>query len=158
MAEKGHNFSGAERAAILLMSMGEEHAASVLRRMGPRQVQKVGTAMSSLSNISGEQINSVVQEFLQLMQGQGAIQVGGENYVRKVLTQAFGDENADTVINSVLNGQESKGLQALQWYKEGKMAQLADYCKKDVLITRDLFLHGLENGFFICRPRLTDFF
>jgi flagellar motor switch protein FliG len=115
MAEEGHKFSGAERAAILLMSMGEEHAARVLRRMGPRQVQKVGSAMSSLKNISSEQINGVVREFLNQVQGQGTIQVGGENYVRKVLTQAFGDDNADTVINRVLDGTGSRGLEALQW-------------------------------------------
>ncbi len=41
------------------------------------------------------------------------------------------------------------GLQALKWYKEGKIEEICDYCKKDVILTRDLFLFGLENGFFL---------
>jgi DEAD/DEAH box helicase domain-containing protein len=39
------------------------------------------------------------------------------------------------------------GLQALQWYKEGKIDQIVEYCKKDVEVTKNLFLHGAERGF-----------
>ncbi len=41
------------------------------------------------------------------------------------------------------------GLQALKWYKEGRIDLIQHYCKKDVEITRDLFIHGLEQGFFL---------
>jgi DEAD/DEAH box helicase domain-containing protein len=41
------------------------------------------------------------------------------------------------------------GLQALKWYKEGRMDDIAQYCKKDVEITRDLFLFGLKKGYLI---------
>lgn len=39
------------------------------------------------------------------------------------------------------------GLQALQWYKEGRMEEIIEYCKKDVEVTKNLFLHGAERGF-----------
>ena len=39
------------------------------------------------------------------------------------------------------------GLLSLQWFKEGKMAQIIEYCIKDVEITRDVFLYGLKNGY-----------
>lgn len=38
------------------------------------------------------------------------------------------------------------GLQSLRWVKEGRMDLVREYCKKDVEVTRDLFLHGLKNG------------
>jgi DEAD/DEAH box helicase domain-containing protein len=41
------------------------------------------------------------------------------------------------------------GLQSLQWFKEGKMEEIISYCKKDVEITRDLFLFGLANGYLL---------
>lgn len=41
------------------------------------------------------------------------------------------------------------GLQSLQWFKEGKMEEIISYCRKDVEITRDLFLFGLANGYLL---------
>jgi DEAD/DEAH box helicase domain-containing protein len=45
------------------------------------------------------------------------------------------------------------GLQALQWYKEGKIREICEYCRQDVEITRDLFYHGLEKGYFLFRNK-----
>jgi DEAD/DEAH box helicase domain-containing protein len=39
------------------------------------------------------------------------------------------------------------GLQALKWWKEGKIREIIDYCKEDVRLTRDLYLYGKENGY-----------
>ncbi len=45
------------------------------------------------------------------------------------------------------------GLQALQWYKEGRLDLISEYCRQDVEITRDLFLYGLENGFLLFKNK-----
>lgn len=45
------------------------------------------------------------------------------------------------------------GLQALEWYKQGEIKKISRYCKKDVEITRDLMLYGLENEFFLFRNK-----
>jgi len=45
------------------------------------------------------------------------------------------------------------GLQALKWYKEGRLDLISEYCQKDVEITRDLFLYGLENGYLIFKNK-----
>ncbi|MDE6733965.1 MAG: hypothetical protein K2J64_00670, partial [Desulfovibrio sp.] len=39
------------------------------------------------------------------------------------------------------------GLQALKWWKEGRLEDIAAYCRKDVELTRRLYLFGLENGY-----------
>jgi flagellar motor switch protein FliG len=115
MADKDQSLSGTQRAAILLMSLGEKHAASILRHMDPREVHKVGTAMSSLGNISSRQIEAVVQDFLQSAQGKSAMSVGTDEYVSKVLHQALGAERAEGMINRVLEGRNAKGLETLKW-------------------------------------------
>jgi DEAD/DEAH box helicase domain-containing protein len=47
-----------------------------------------------------------------------------------------------------LNAEKSAdGLVSLQWYKEGKINKIIQYCKQDVEITRDLYLYGEKNGF-----------
>ncbi|MDF1578890.1 MAG: ribonuclease H-like domain-containing protein, partial [Desulfobulbales bacterium] len=45
------------------------------------------------------------------------------------------------------------GLMALQWYKEGRIDKIIEYCTKDVAITRDLFLFGVENGYLLFRNK-----
>ncbi|MGE3261851.1 MAG: ribonuclease H-like domain-containing protein [Bacteriovoracia bacterium] len=44
-------------------------------------------------------------------------------------------------------GKSADGLMAVQWWKEGKVQQIIDYCIKDVEVTRDVFLHGLNKGY-----------
>ena len=48
------------------------------------------------------------------------------------------------------------GLQALEWFKQGEMEKLTDYCRMDVELTRDLFLYGLDNGHLIYRTKQDD--
>ena len=43
-------------------------------------------------------------------------------------------------------GKSADGLQALKWYKEGKLDKIVEYCKVDVEVTRDLHRFALENG------------
>jgi len=115
MADKDRSLSGTQRAAVLLMSLGEKHAASILRHMDPREVHRVGTAMSTLGNISSKQIEAVLQDFLLSAQGKSAMSVGTDEYVSKVLHQALGAERAEGMINRVLEGRNAKGLETLKW-------------------------------------------
>lgn len=115
MADKEQSLSGTQRAAILLMSLGEKHAASILRHMDPREVHKVGTAMSSLGNISSEQVEQVLTEFLDSARSKNMMNVGKDEYVTKVLHQALGAERAEGMINRVLEGRNAKGLESLKW-------------------------------------------
>ena len=55
---------GVMKSALLLMSIGEEEAAQVFKFLGPREVQKIGVAMAALKNITREQIDEVLQEFV----------------------------------------------------------------------------------------------
>ena len=57
-----------EKAAILLMSLGEENAAEVLRHMGPKEVQKIGLCMAKLQNVQKDQVEAVMADFMQVIQ------------------------------------------------------------------------------------------
>jgi len=50
-------------------------------------------------------------------------------------------------------GKTADGLQAVQWFKEGKLEKLIEYCRNDVTVTRDLFLYGLENRHLVFRKK-----
>jgi flagellar motor switch protein FliG len=117
-------FSGVQRAAILLMSLGESEAAAVLKHMGAKEVQKVGAAMATISSVSKEQAASVLDEFVGAIEGQTSLGVGADDYVRKVLVNALGEEKAGGIIDRILMGRNTKGLDALKWMEPRAVADL----------------------------------
>ncbi|MFY8136082.1 MAG: flagellar motor switch protein FliG, partial [Aquimonas sp.] len=56
--------TGTQRAAVLLMSLGESEAAEVLRQLNAKEVQKLGVAMSTIRNVTKDQVIEVVDEFV----------------------------------------------------------------------------------------------
>ena len=63
----------------------------------------------------------------------------------------------DHLAKETLNERKSAdGLQAVEWFKQGEMKKLTDYCRQDVTATRDLFLYGLKNGHIIYRSKKDD--
>ncbi len=115
---------GPERAAILLMSLGEGEAAQVLKHMGAKDVQRVGQAMASLANVSRERVDHVVTRFVTELDTQTSIGVGSDDYVRRVLVGALGEDKAGSLIDRILLGRNSKGLEALKWMETRAVADL----------------------------------
>ena len=118
------SFTGAERAAVFLMSLGEDAAAEVLRHMGPKEVQRLGTAMATLTNVSKSEVSQVLEEFNTAVEEQTALGVGSDDYIRKVLTSALGEDKAGGLINRILLGRNSKGLEALKWMEPRAVAEI----------------------------------
>ena len=63
----------------------------------------------------------------------------------------------DHLATETLNrGKTADGLQALEWFRQGEMEKLIEYCRQDVIVTRDLFQYGLENGLLIYREKRSE--
>ncbi|NHA13367.1 flagellar motor switch protein FliG [Thioalkalivibrio sp. XN279] len=116
--------TGTDRAAVLLMSLGEDYAAGVLKHMGPKEVQRVGAAMAALNSISRQDMNRVLDDFVQTVQEQTALGVGSDEYVRNVLISALGEDKAGSLIDRILTGRSSKGLEALKWMDPRAVAEM----------------------------------
>jgi flagellar motor switch protein FliG len=115
---------GPERAAILLMSLGEAEAAEVLKHMGAKDVQKVGQAMATLTNVSRERATDVLEGFCSALDSQTSLGVGADDYVRRVLVGALGEDKASGLIDRILLGRNSKGLDALKWMETRAVADI----------------------------------
>ena len=122
--ESSSNLSGPERAAILLMTLGEQEAAEVMKLMGPKEVQKIGTVMAGLTSVSKHQVSDVLDEFTRAVDEQTALGIGNEDYVRNVLINALGEDKAGGVIDRILMGRSSKGLEALKWMDPRAVAEI----------------------------------
>jgi flagellar motor switch protein FliG len=116
--------TGVERAAIFLMTLGEQNAAEILKHMGAKDVQRVGTAMAQLTNISREEVVGVMTNFTKTVENQTSVGIGSDDYVRKVLINALGEDKAGGVIDRILLGRTSKGLEALKWMEPRAIAEM----------------------------------
>jgi flagellar motor switch protein FliG len=116
--------NGTERAAILLLSLGEQEAAEVMKHMGAKDVQRIGAAITQLQNISRQEVSTVLTEFAVTAESQTSLGVGVDEYLRKVLTSALGEDKAAGVIDRILFGRSSKGLEALKWMDARAVAEL----------------------------------
>jgi flagellar motor switch protein FliG len=124
MANKPDELAGTQRAAILLMSLGEQDAANVLKQLDAREVQKLGIAMAELKEVSREQMTSVLDKFIGVADAKANIAGGSHDYVRRVLTQAVGKHKTDMLLDRVTTGQTGQGIEALKWMESKAVAQI----------------------------------
>src|ERR1700684_3054641 len=124
MASKTDDLAGTPRAAILLMSLGEQDAANVLKQLDAREVQKLGIAMAELKEVSREQMTAVLDTFIGVADSKANLAGGSQDYVRRVLTQAVGKHKADMLLDRVTTGQTGQGIEALKWMESKAVAQI----------------------------------
>jgi flagellar motor switch protein FliG len=115
---------GTERAAILLMTLGEQTAASVLRHMDVEEVQRLGSAMAGLSDVPRERVTDVLGQMLVAVQGKTAIGIDSTGYLRKVLTDSLGERRAGALLGRIVKGRDSTGIDALKWMEPRAVAEV----------------------------------
>ncbi|MHB1299254.1 MAG: flagellar motor switch protein FliG [Burkholderiales bacterium] len=115
---------GLNKSAILLLSLGENEAAEVFKYLGPKEVQKLGAAMANLTNISRERIDSVFSEFYDAAGEKTTLGMGSDEYIRNVLKKALGDDKAASLIDRILQGGDTSGIEGLKWMDASTVAEL----------------------------------
>jgi len=107
--------SGPEKAAQFLMVMGQEGAAGVLKQLNSDEVQKIGLEMTRMGEMSTEEVNQVLESFLEECETDGAINIVADEYTKGVLIQALGEEAAASVLERIMLGGNTRGLDSLKW-------------------------------------------
>ncbi|MFD0738990.1 flagellar motor switch protein FliG [Lysobacter koreensis] len=116
--------SGVQRAAVVLLSLGEQQAAEVLKHMSAKEVQKLGLAMTSVGGISRDAVSRVFDDFVEVLAQPSGLGSGADDYVRAVLVQALGEDRASGLIDRILMGRNTSGLDSLKWMEPRAIAEL----------------------------------
>ncbi len=116
--------TGTQRAAVLMLLLGEQQAAEIIRYLNPKEVQALGAAMVSVADLSQEAVNAVLDEFVATIKKQTSLGLGTTDYVEKVLKRALGDDKAASVLNRIMPGQGTKGLEILSWMDARSIAEM----------------------------------
>ena len=118
------NEEGIQKSAILLLSLGEEGATEVFKHLGPREVQKLGVAMSNLKNITRDKVEGVLSAFRSSAEEKSTLGLNSSEYIRSVLTKALGDDKAGNLIDRILHGGDTSGIEGLKWMDSPAVAEL----------------------------------
>jgi flagellar motor switch protein FliG len=117
------NDEGIARSAMLLMTLGEDEAAEVFKHLAPREVQKIGRAMATLRGVSREEITEVLGRFCDEAGEQTNVGLAARDYLKSVLTKALGEKSAG-IIERILQGGDSAGIDKLKWLDSATIAEL----------------------------------
>ncbi len=112
------------KAAILMLALGETEAAEVMKHLGPRDVQKLGAAMSTMEPIAHEDISNVLGEFNTITGQHSEYGTNSDEYLRSVLTQALGTDKAASLLNRILGDADVSGIESLKWMDPASVADL----------------------------------
>lgn len=105
-----------ERAAIVLLGIGEENAAQVLKHMVPKQVEEVVHAMTSLNDVTQDQIDQALEEFSKESKCHTNLAVDSGQYVKRALVSALGEEKAANIIEAAsFDDSSNSGIKNLQF-------------------------------------------
>ena len=118
------NISGAQRAAVLMLLLGEQQASEIIKFLNPSEVQALGGAMVAVSDVSQEAVNEILDDFVATIKKQSSLGLGTTDYVEKVFKRALGDDKAASVLGRILPGQSTKGLEILQWMDARAIADM----------------------------------
>ena len=115
---------GLENSAILLMSLGEEDAAEVLKHLTPTEVQGVGETIARMKTVPRERMEGVLRSFTELAAEQCMLVGDTGEYVRTVLRKALGDDKANLLLDRIMQVSDITGIEGLKWMDPAAVAEL----------------------------------
>ncbi|MEC7184846.1 MAG: flagellar motor switch protein FliG, partial [Pseudomonadota bacterium] len=116
--------TGTQKSAILMMLLGEEEASEILKNLGPKEVQHLGSAMYSVQGLDQDTVNRVLDEFLDIIKEQTSLGLGAGNYIRNVLMKALGEDKAQSVLSRITPSSSDRPIEILDWMDARAISEL----------------------------------
>ena len=99
MEKVDNRLNSKEKAAVLLICLGEDHAAQIYKHLGEDEIEQLTLSLSAVHRVSPQMKEDVLEEFYEICLAQEYISEGGIGYARTVLEKALGENRADELIN-----------------------------------------------------------
>ncbi len=112
------------KAALLMLSLGIDRAANVIKHLSPRELQKLGSAMVRVEDMSINAIDKASEEFIAELKSQSKLIIDKDNYIRKMMTAALGEDKAKSMIDRILPGALTKGIEQFKWMDSQSIADI----------------------------------
>jgi flagellar motor switch protein FliG len=119
------SISGASKAAIFLVAIGEEVASEIFKYLEEEEVQMISKELTNLQRVSSDVADDVIEEFYQLLLAQTYVANGGVDYARRLLIKAYGADLAKRLLDKITHSLETTaGFEALQKVDPQQLSKL----------------------------------
>jgi flagellar motor switch protein FliG len=116
--------AGVTKSAILLLTLGADEAAEVMKYLEPKEVQKISTAMVALKNLTRDEIAEVFEDFHEIAAEKTNFGMDSDDYIRNMLKKALGDDKASALIDRILHNSDTSGIESLKWMDPASVVDL----------------------------------
>jgi flagellar motor switch protein FliG len=116
--------SGARKAAIFCLSVGEDAASQVFRHLDEDEVQQVLKELAAMPDVKSEMVNHIIEEFNQLLVARNYVASGGVEYAKRLLNKSFGAETAKRLTEKVIQPADGANFDALKKTDPGQLVKL----------------------------------
>ncbi|GAA4768480.1 flagellar motor switch protein FliG [Stakelama sediminis] len=120
------SFTGIERAAVLMMLVGEDEAAAILQKLDPEEVRELGRAMFAVADVSEMDVNDVLDNFIDKAVERTAIGFNPRPKIETMMNRALGPEKAESVLSRITPPEAACAIDLLDWLEPAEIAQLIE--------------------------------
>ena len=120
------SYTGVERAAVLMMLVGEEEAAAILQKLDPEEVRQLGKAMFAVADVGEDHVGDVLDDFVGRARERTAIGFDPKPIIEGVMTRALGQEKADSVLARITPPEAACQIDLLDWMDAGEIASMIE--------------------------------
>jgi flagellar motor switch protein FliG len=133
--------SGVKKAAVLLVSLGADASAAIMKRLTDEEIEDLTLEISKIRDLSNEAVGAVLEEFAQLAQARSYIMQGGFSYARELLSRALGGERAGEILDKLQLTFQPQPFQSL---RKADPKQLSDFIRREHPQTIALILANVD--------------
>ena len=125
-ADPNRSYTGVERAAVLMMLVGEEEAASILQKLEPEEVRLLGKAMFAVADVSEDEVERVLDDFVDKARERTTIGFEPRMQIEAVMQRALGPEKADSILARITPAEAACEIDLLDWLDASEIAALIE--------------------------------
>jgi flagellar motor switch protein FliG len=141
---RSHPVTGTRKVAVLLASLGEDAASSLLRHLGEKDIQAIAEELVTIDSIPPEVAHQVLEEFYRATTHEAPAAWGGPGYVKDLLAKTFGEETSRTVLRRIAETAEA-GANQFSWMRSVDSKQIAKLLEEEHPQTIALVLAHLDS-------------
>ena len=125
-AAQPRTYTGVERAAVLMMLVGEEEAAAILQKLDPEEVRQLGKAMFAVADVTEQAVEDVLDDFVDRARERSSISFDPRPRIEAVMNKALGSAKADSVLARITPAEAACELEMLEWMDAGEIAAMIE--------------------------------
>jgi flagellar motor switch protein FliG len=120
------SYTGVERAAVLMMLVGEEEAAAILQKLDPEEVRQLGKAMFAVADVSEDEVEHVLDDFVGRARERTGISFDPRPQIEAVMHRALGQEKAQSVLSRIVPAEDACQIDLLDWLDAPELASMIE--------------------------------